>query len=126
MAEHDPSSSGSTGSSTGSSTSEQRDRWQRRATWLTQLGLSTEEPTPVDVIEEIAGAVLALLTEVRQLELERAEARAWAWSDYHRELHYDWVSVAGNTCTGGQRRAPGLVGRPRTPDGQEWWPTVEG
>ncbi|WP_457191190.1 hypothetical protein [Nocardioides sp. P5_E3] len=58
--------------------------------------------------------------------MERAEACAWAWSDYHREVHYDWVSVAGNTYDGGSDELPDWLAGPRTPDAQEWWPTAEG
>ncbi len=70
--------------------------------------------------------MLTVLTEVQRLELERAEACAWAWSDYHREVHYDWVSVAGNTYDGGSDELPDWLAGPRTPDAQEWWPTAEG
>jgi hypothetical protein len=109
--------------STGSSTSEQREQWRQRATWLSQLGLSTEESAPVEAVEEVADAVLALLGEVQRLELERAEARAWAWSDYHQELHYDWVSVVpGTTYTGEVDELPDWLADSRTPPEQDWWP----
>lgn len=60
-------------STPGSSTQEERDRWRQRAMWLSQLGLTAEDPTPVAAVEEIADAVLTLLAEVQRLELERAE-----------------------------------------------------
>lgn len=104
------------------STRAQRDHWRRRATWLTQLGLAREDPAPVDAVEDVSNAVLALLEEVRHLELERAEARAWAWSDFHGELMYDWVSVAGNTYEGDPGQLPAWLVDPRAPDTQDWWP----
>ncbi|WP_416957822.1 hypothetical protein ACNKF0_09515 [Nocardioides sp. T5] len=104
------------------STTAQRELWRRRAVWLSQLGLAPGEAAPVEVLEEVADAVLLLLAEVQRLELERAEARAWAWGDYHRELDYGWVSVAGNRYTGEPDELPGWLADPRTPDQQEWWP----
>jgi hypothetical protein len=101
---------------------ERHERWRQRARWLTQLGLTADEPAPVDAVEEVAGAVLTLLDEVQRLQLEVAEARAWAWGDYHRELHYDWVSVAGNVYTGEPDELPAWLADPRTPPEQEWWP----
>lgn len=105
------------------STSEQRARWRRQASWLTQLGLDDDEGVPVDVVEDLAKAALALLDEVEQLELDRAEARAWAWSDHHRELMYAWVSVAGNLYNGDPAQLPDWLASSRTPDAQDWWPT---
>lgn len=55
------------------STLEQRSRWRQRATWLTQLGLAEGEPTPDGIAEELADAVLVLLAEVQQRELDRSE-----------------------------------------------------
>lgn len=54
---------------------EQRAHWHQKATWLSQLGLSPGETTPIDVVEEVAQATLVLLEEVRRLEDERDEAR---------------------------------------------------
>lgn len=104
------------------SSSEQRARWRRQASWLAQLGLSDEEGAPADVLEVVANAVLALLDEVELLELDRAEARAWAWSDYHRELMYAWVSVAGNVYHGDPAQLPDWLASAVTPDAQDWWP----
>lgn len=104
-----------------STPAEQRDRWRQRASWLSQLGLTAGDPVPVDAVEEVAGAVLALLEKVRRLELDRAEARAWAWSGSHGELSYDWVSLV-RTYDGDPDQVPAWLADPRTPDVQEWWP----
>jgi hypothetical protein len=68
----------------GGSSSEQRRRWRQRALWLSQLGLAPDDAVPVEAVEEVAGAALALLDELEQLEttlrLERAAAprnRRW-------------------------------------------------
>jgi len=107
-----------------SSTAAQRARWWQRATWLTQLGLASEDPAPVDAVEEVADAVLVLLQDVRRLELERAEPRAWAWSHLHGELMYEWVSVAGRDYDGDPGQLPAWLVDPRAPDAQDWWPRV--
>lgn len=57
------------------STPQQRAQWHRRATWLTQLSLAPNDPTPIDAVEDVADAVLALLDEVASLEEDRLEAR---------------------------------------------------
>ena len=57
---------------------EQRELWRRRAGWLAQLGLAEGDAPPVEIIEEVANAVLVLVDEVEQLARQRDEARAWA------------------------------------------------
>jgi hypothetical protein len=58
----------------GSST-EQRRRWRQRATWLSQLGLAPEDDVPVEAVEEVADAVVALLDELERVELRLANSR---------------------------------------------------
>lgn len=63
-------------------TPKQRARWHRRATWLSQLGLDLDDPVPVQPVEDVAEAVLALLEEVQRLEGQLREARrigAWLY-----------------------------------------------
>jgi hypothetical protein len=54
------------------STPQQRALWRRQAAWLAQLSLTPDDPTPVDVLEEVANAVLALLDDVDRLERDAA------------------------------------------------------
>ena len=49
------------------STLEQRTRWRRRATWLTQLGLAPGESAPAEIVEEVGHAALVLLDEIGRL-----------------------------------------------------------
>lgn len=100
-----------------------RDLLRRRATWLTQLGLTGNDPVPVEAIEGVAHGALTLLAQVERLERERAEARAWAWADHHGELEYDWVSIAGNEYTGDAEELPAWLTTSVAPDAQDWWPT---
>ena len=57
----------------GMSTTEQRTRWRRRATWVSQLGLAEGEAVPSDIAGELAEAVLVLMAELEQRE--QADAR---------------------------------------------------
>lgn len=54
---------------------EQRRRWRQRAMWLSQLGLAPEDGVPVEAVEEVADAVVALLDEIEQVELRLADSR---------------------------------------------------
>ncbi|WP_416956736.1 hypothetical protein ACNKF0_06425 [Nocardioides sp. T5] len=57
------------------STPEQRAHWRRRATWLTQLGLASDEPAPAETVEEVGHALLDLLSEIERLEAQLRESR---------------------------------------------------
>lgn len=103
---------------------ERRASLRGRATWLSQLGLSSDDPPPVEVIEDVAHGALSLLDQVEKLELELAEARVWAWADRHGHLEYAWLSVAGRTYDGDPDQLPDWLVDPRTPVEQEWWPAV--
>lgn len=105
------------------SVSASRDLLRRRATWLTQLGLSGDVPVPVEAIKGVACGALALLAQVERLERERAEARAWAWANHHGVLEYAWVSVAGNEYSGDADELPAWLTTSVSSDAQEWWPT---
>lgn len=104
------------------STREQRQSWRLRAQWLTQLGLTDDEPAPVEAVEEVAYACLSLLEEVRRLELERAEARALAWFDHHRWAERWWFRVAGCTYDGDEEDLPEWLQSSVKPPAQDWWP----
>ncbi|MGY2703284.1 hypothetical protein [Nocardioides sp. HB32] len=105
------------------STPEQRRHWYQHAAFLAQLGLD-DDPALVDIIEEVANACLALLDEVRRLERDRAEARAWASSEFHR--HYDrrWLPTvkAAGLEGGWDWDVPGWMTDSTEPLGQDWWP----
>lgn len=110
----------------GVSGAEQRDRWRQHASWLAQFGLTGDDTLPVDAVEEGADAFLTLLNVVHHLELERAEARAWAWAGIHGELDYNWGTVSGNTYDGNPDELPAWLVDARTPASQEWWPVPAG
>lgn len=57
------------------SSREQREKWRQLGLFVSQLGLAEGEPAPVQAIEDLANAVLALDDEL-------AEARRWARSCY--------------------------------------------
>jgi hypothetical protein len=106
---------------------EQHVHWLQRAAWLSQLGLADGDPTPVSAVEEVADGVLALLDEVGRLQLEVAQARAWAWSGQHGYLEHAWVSVVpGQTYDGEPDQLPEWLTDARTPPEQDWWPYQPG
>lgn len=106
---------------------EQHARWRQRAAWLSQLGLADGDPTPVAAVEEVADAVLDLLDEVARLQLEVAQARAWAWAGRHGHLEYAWVSVVpGQAYDGEPDQLPAWLTDARTPPEQDWWPHQPG
>jgi hypothetical protein len=103
----------------GLSVAARRDLLRRRATWLTQLGLSGDDPVPLAAIEGVPDAALGLLVEVERLERQRAEARAWA--GHHGMLEWDWVGVAGNVYAGELDELPGWLASSVEPDRPNWW-----
>jgi hypothetical protein len=106
------------------SSRDERERWEQRAAWLAQLGLAEGEPAPVEHVEDVANATLALLAEVGRLEREVAHARAWAWSEFHR--HYDerWLpTVEVPELESGQDwDVPRWLTDSTEPHRSDWWP----
>jgi hypothetical protein len=87
------------------STPAQRAHWRRRATWLTQLGLADDEPSPVETVEEVGQALLHFLEEIERLEDELRESRRiGVWL-------YDHLSPGARILLGDVSEWPWLVAK---------------
>ena len=105
-------------------TEEQRNTWIQRAHWLAGLGLTEDEGAPTDIAEELADAVVTLVAEVRLLERERADARAWAWSEFHRDWEGGWLpyTPVPELTPPWDWDVPSWLTDATKPTEQDWWP----